>query len=80
MGKVRAGCSIHGNFASEDGECPVCESKKEECIKRKEPQTNDFFNKREILISYLKVKTNECDWHGVSDAANDLRVLEAGNK
>lgn len=33
--------------------------------------------KRAALIEYLKVKTAESDWHGVSDAANDLRVLEA---
>lgn len=32
---------------------------------------------REILIAYLMHKAAECDWHGVSDAANDLRVLEA---
>lgn len=29
------------------------------------------------LVQYLNVKIEECDWHGVSDAANDLRVLEA---
>jgi hypothetical protein len=29
------------------------------------------------LIVYLTAKTHEQDWHGVSDAANDLRVLEA---
>lgn len=29
------------------------------------------------LIEYLKHKTEACDWHGVSDAACDLRVLEA---
>jgi hypothetical protein len=32
---------------------------------------------RRILIEYLKVKVDVGDWHGVSDAANDLRVLEA---
>lgn len=36
------------------------------------------YNTRRIyLIEYLRVKTQECDWHAVSDAANDLRVLEA---
>jgi hypothetical protein len=30
-----------------------------------------------ILVAYLTAKTYEQDWHGVSDAANDLRVLEA---
>lgn len=29
------------------------------------------------LLSYLSVKVEAADWHGVSDAANDLRVLEA---
>ncbi len=32
---------------------------------------------REVLIDYLKMKVDQADWHGVSDAANDLRVLEA---
>lgn len=31
----------------------------------------------ETLIKYLRVKVEQADWHGVSDAANDLRVLEA---
>lgn len=29
------------------------------------------------LVTYLRVKVEAQDWHGVSDAANDLRVLEA---
>lgn len=33
-------------------------------------------DRRKILIDYLKMKTEEQDWHGVSDAANDLRVLD----
>lgn len=32
---------------------------------------------REIMIMYLKMKTLEEDWHGVCDAANDIRVIEA---
>lgn len=28
------------------------------------------------LVTYLRVKLDQADWHGVSDAANDLRVLE----
>lgn len=32
--------------------------------------------RRAILLLYLRAKTDEGDWHGVSDAANDLRVLE----
>ena len=34
---------------------------------------------RQTLIEYLKLKTSEADWHGVSDAANDLRVMEAAH-
>lgn len=30
-----------------------------------------------VLIEDLKGKLIRQDWHGVSDAANDLRVLEA---
>lgn len=33
-------------------------------------------NKKQVLIDYLKLKVEEQDWHGVSDAANDIRVLE----
>lgn len=32
---------------------------------------------RKVLIEYLLAKVAVNDWHGVSDAANDLRVLEA---
>lgn len=31
----------------------------------------------EALVQYLLAKVEVQDWHGVSDAANDLRVLEA---
>lgn len=31
------------------------------------------------LLAYLYAKVQERDWHGVSDAANDLRVLEASH-
>lgn len=37
----------------------------------------NYAERRSALVEYLKVKTQECDWHAVSDAANDLRVLEA---
>lgn len=33
--------------------------------------------RKKALVEYLKSKIAEEDWHGVSDAANDLRVLEA---
>lgn len=33
-----------------------------------------------ILIDYLLLCVRRGDWHGVGDAANDLRVLEAEAK
>jgi hypothetical protein len=39
-----------------------------------------FQTNRAILIQYLQVMMDRSDWHGVSDAANDLRVLEAEYK
>jgi len=37
----------------------------------------DYSTQRAVLIDYLRVMITRGDWHGVSDAANDLRVLEA---
>jgi hypothetical protein len=37
----------------------------------------DYETQHKILIDYLLVMVARGDWHGVSDAANDLRVLEA---
>jgi hypothetical protein len=31
---------------------------------------------KETLVSYLRMKVDEQDWHGVADAAMDLRELE----
>lgn len=33
-------------------------------------------HKISVLKKYLLLKAEEGDWHAVSDAANDLRVLE----
>jgi len=41
---------------------------------------NDLDTQRLILIEYMRVMIAREDWHGVSDAANDLRVLEAEEK
>lgn len=30
-------------------------------------------------VEYLRMKVEERDWHGVADAAADLRELEAAN-
>ncbi len=32
---------------------------------------------RQRMIGYLKLKVEEEDWHGVADAAMDLREIEA---
>ncbi len=32
---------------------------------------------KEILVQYLLSKVRIQDWHGVSDAANDIREIEA---
>lgn len=37
----------------------------------------EYAEHRRRLIDYLQSKVALCDWHGVSDAANDLRELEA---
>lgn len=34
-------------------------------------------NKINILKQYLRIKVDEEDWHGVADAAMDLRELQA---
>lgn len=36
-------------------------------------------DRRSTLIEYLKMKVEEADWHGVADAACDLRELEAAH-
>jgi hypothetical protein len=40
----------------------------------------DYETQRLILIEYMRVMIARGDWHGVSDVANDLRVLEAEEK
>jgi hypothetical protein len=40
----------------------------------------DNETQRAILMEYMQVMIARGDWHGVSDAANDLRVLEAEEK
>lgn len=36
-----------------------------------------YADQHATLVRYLLAKVAIADWHGVSDAANDLRVLEA---
>ena len=33
--------------------------------------------RRTLMVSYLLAKVEEQDWHGVQDAASDLRDIEA---
>jgi hypothetical protein len=40
----------------------------------------DYETQRAILLEYMQVMIARSDWHGVSDAANDLRVLDAEEK
>jgi len=40
----------------------------------------EYQKAHKILLEYLKHKVELADWHGVSDAANDLRVLEEQGK
>ena len=42
--------------------------------KKQYPQ--DTYSHRDVLIAYLRIKVASADWHAVSDAANDLRVLD----
>ena len=36
-----------------------------------------YLEQHAALVTYLRAKVEIADWHAVSDAANDLRVLEA---
>ncbi len=37
-------------------------------------------NQRNVMIEYLKLRLELCDWHGVQDAASDIREIEAALK
>jgi hypothetical protein len=34
----------------------------------------------EVMIAYLLLKVKQKDWHGVADAAMDIREMEAREK
>jgi len=34
----------------------------------------------EVMVAYLLLKVKQRDWHGVADAANDIREMEARDK
>jgi hypothetical protein len=54
---------------------PMMEFNQEQADPKKE--TTDYEKNRAAYIEYLLMCVRLGDWHGVSDAANDLRVLEA---
>jgi hypothetical protein len=39
--------------------------------------SEEYHARRLTLIEYLHVKVAMADWHGASDACNDLREMEA---
>ena len=41
------------------------------------PTLEQLEQRRASMINYLKLKIEEEDWHGVADAAMDLREIEA---
>jgi hypothetical protein len=41
------------------------------------PSKTEYEAHHEALVAYLHEKVKISDWHGVADAACDLRVLEA---
>lgn len=46
-------------------------------MKTTDPHRARLLAMRDVLVRYLHVKVAAEDWHGVSDAANDLRELDA---
>lgn len=37
----------------------------------------NYTERHAAIVTYMQAKIAEKDWHGVSDAANDLREIEA---
>lgn len=40
-------------------------------------QIDTLRTERATLITYLRQRTDRCDWHGVMDASADIREIEA---
>ena len=67
---------IQGNQMKDSVENNSCiESGLEDTTPKKEVMT--IHQKKKILHDYILLKLEENDLHGISDAANDLRVIEA---
>lgn len=43
-------------------------------------QLKKYQERKEQMIAYLKLKLEEQDWHGVQDAASDIRDIESEMK
>jgi len=41
------------------------------------PMKDNILKRRKILVKYLLSKVEEEDWHGVADAAMDIREIDA---
>ena len=44
------------------------------------PDYTNYETQRSVLIEYLQVMVARGDWHGVADAAMDIRELEAEHR
>lgn len=40
-------------------------------------EVNKLKEKKQLMIDYLKLKVSEGDWHGVADAAMDIREIDS---
>ena len=38
---------------------------------------NQYVRQKRVLVDYMQVKIEQEDWHGVADAAMDIREMEA---
>jgi hypothetical protein len=44
---------------------------------RKSDKSAELLAEKHILVEYLKSKLSVGDWHGVQDAASDIREIDA---
>lgn len=62
------GCGPQTIPGSHDGDCP---------IRVKQRRVDTIRADRAVMIAYLKMKLGAEDWHGVQDAASDLRDIDS---
>jgi len=56
--------------------CSSCCSSRQVKVTREQKLTHLALD-REQMLSYLRFKVEKQDWHGVQDAASDLRDIDA---